>query len=159
MNPIGALRAVWRYRSVAAMVPVFVAAQLAQQGLQSVWVPYTTYRYGWGVSQVGASLAVVGLLFAISQGVLVRPVVARVGELRTLMIALSVAVVGMLLFGLASQGWMMYAVTGLYCLGLGLLNPAVQGLMSRTVPANEQGLLQGATTSVMTGAAVVGPLV
>jgi len=157
MNPVGALRAVWRYRGVAAMVPVFVAAQLAQQGLQSVWVPYTTYRYGWGVGQVGASLAIVGLLFAFSQGALVRPMVGRFGELRTLIIALVIAVLGMLLFGLASQGWMMYAVTALYCLGLGLLNPAVQGLMSRAVAANEQGLLQGAMTSVMTATAIVGP--
>jgi DHA1 family tetracycline resistance protein-like MFS transporter len=53
---------------------------------------------------------------------------------------------------------MMYAVTALYCLGLGLLNPAVQGLLSRAVPANEQGLLQGAMTSVMTAAAIFGPL-
>src|SRR5919201_3862887 len=87
MNPIGALKAVWRYRAVAAILPIFVAAQLAQQGLQSVWVPYTTYRYGWGVGQVGASLAVVGLLFAFSQGALVRPIVGRLGELRTLLIA------------------------------------------------------------------------
>ena len=157
MNPIGALRAVWRYRAVAAMVPVFVAAQLAQQGLQSVWVPYTTYRYGWGVGQVGASLAIVGLLFALSQGALVRPVVRRLGEMRTLVAALVIAVVGMVLFGLASQGWMMYTVTAIYCLGLGLLNPSVQGLMSRSVAANEQGLLQGAMTSVMTATAIVGP--
>ena len=156
-NPVGALRAVWRYRGVAAMIPVFVAAQLAQQGLQSVWVPYTTYRYGWSVTDVGLSLAIVGLLFAVAQGALVRPMVARLGELRTLISALVVAVLGMLLFGLASQGWMMYAVTALYCLGLGLLNPPVQGLMSRSVPANEQGLLQGATTSVMTGTAIIGP--
>jgi DHA1 family tetracycline resistance protein-like MFS transporter len=116
MNPVGALRAVWRYRGVAAMLPVFAVTQVAQQGLQSVWVPYTSFRFDWGVSQVGASLAVVGLLFAVSQGALVRPVVSRVGELRTLLIALVVAVVGMLLFGLSSQGWMMYAVTALYCL-------------------------------------------
>ena len=157
MNPVGAVRAVWRYRGVAAMLPVFLATQVAQQGLQSVWVPYTSYRYGWGVAQVGASLAVVGLLFAVSQGALVRPVVARFGEMRTLMIALVVAVLGMVLFGLATQGWMMYAVTALYCLGLGLLNPAVQGLMSRAVAPNEHGLLQGATASVMTGTAIVGP--
>ena len=78
------------------MVPLFMAAELAQQGLQSVWVPYTTYRYGWSVAQIGESLAVVGLLFAISQCALVRPVVARFGELRTLTLALVVAVVSML---------------------------------------------------------------
>ncbi|HEV7665444.1 MAG TPA: TCR/Tet family MFS transporter [Chloroflexota bacterium] len=157
MNPIGALRAVWRYRGVAAMVPVFVAAQLAQQGLQSVWVPYTTYRYGWGVAGVGVSLAIVGLLFAVSQGAVVRPMVKRFGEKSTLLVSLVVASVGMLLFGLATEGWMMYAVTALYCLGLGLLNPTAQALMSQAVPPNEQGLLQGAMTSVMTAAAIVGP--
>ena len=157
MNPIGALRAVWRYRAVATLVPVYLAASIAQQGLQTVWVPYTTYRYGWGVGQVGASLAVVGVLMAVSQGGLVRPMVARFGEVRTLMVALVFAVLGMLLFGLASEGWMMYAVTAVYCLGLGLLNPAVQGLMSRAVAANEQGLLQGAMSSIMTGTAVIGP--
>jgi DHA1 family tetracycline resistance protein-like MFS transporter len=157
MNPVGALRAVWRYRAVAAMVPVFLVTQVAQQGLQSVWVTYTGYRYGWGVGQVGASLAVVGLLFALSQGALVRPVVGRLGELRTLLIALSVAVIGMLLFALATEGWMMYAVTAVYCAGLGLLNPSIQGLMSRAVAPNEQGLLQGAVASVMTGTAIVGP--
>jgi MFS transporter, DHA1 family, tetracycline resistance protein len=157
MNPIGALRAVWRYRPIAMLVPVFAAASIAQQGLQTVWVPYTTFRYGWGVSEVGASLAVVGVLMAVSQGVLVRPMVARFGEVRTLMVALVFAVVGMLLFGMATQGWMMYAVTAVYCLGLGLLNPAVQGLMSRSVAANEQGLLQGAMSSIMTGTAIVGP--
>jgi DHA1 family tetracycline resistance protein-like MFS transporter len=157
-NPIGALKAVWQFRGVPAMVPVFLAAQLAQQGLQSVWVPYTTYRYNWGVAEVGISLAIVGLLFAFSTGALVRPVVARFGEFRTLISSLIVAVVGMVLFGLATQGWMMYAVTALYCAGLGLLNPSVQGLMSRSVPPTHQGLLQGAMTSVMTFAAIVGPL-
>jgi DHA1 family tetracycline resistance protein-like MFS transporter len=159
MNPFGALRAVWRYRAVAMIVPVFAAAQLAQQGLQTVWVPYTTYRYGWSVAAVGLSLAIVGLLSAFSQGALVGPLVGRFGEKKTLMGSLVVAVVGMVLFGLATEGWMMYAVTALYCLGLGLLNPSVQGLMSRAVPANEQGLLQGAMTSVMTAAAIVGPLI
>jgi len=157
-NPVGALSAVWRYRSVAAILPIFIVAQLAQQSLQSVWVPYTTYRFDWSVTDVGISLAIVGLLFAVAQGGLVRPVVSRFGELRTMIGALVLAMLGMLLFAVATHGWMMYAVTALYCLGLGLLGPATQGLMSRSVPANEQGLLQGASTSVMTGTAIVGPM-
>src|ERR687883_109735 len=69
-NPVGAVRAVWGYRSVATILPIFVAAQLAQQALQSVWVPYTTYRFDWSITDVGVSLAIVGLLFALSQGAL-----------------------------------------------------------------------------------------
>jgi DHA1 family tetracycline resistance protein-like MFS transporter len=156
-NPLGAVRAVWRFDAVARLVPIYAVASLAQQGLQSVWVPYTTYRYGWSITDVGVSLAVVGLLFGISQGALVGPMVARFGEARTLVTSLVVAVLGMLLFGLATQGWMIYAVTALYCLGLGLLQPSIQGLMSRSVPANQQGLLQGAMTSLMTATAIVAP--
>jgi MFS transporter, DHA1 family, tetracycline resistance protein len=141
----------------AAIIPVFVISQLAQQGLQSVWVPYTTHRFDWSVTDVGLSLAVVGLLFAIAQRGLVRPIVGRLGELNTLKSSVVVAAIGMLLFGLASPGWMMHGVTAL--LGLGLLGPVAQGLMSRSVPDNEQGLLQRAVASVITCTAIVAPLV
>jgi DHA1 family tetracycline resistance protein-like MFS transporter len=38
-----------------------------------------------------------------------------------------------------------------------MLNPAAQALLSRSVPATEQGLLQGAMASVMTGSAMISP--
>ncbi len=158
-NPFGALRAVWRYRAVALLAPVFLASSVAQLGLQSVWVLYTGYRYGWGVAEVGLSLAVVGVLFAATQGALVRPVVARFGEARALTGGLAVAAVSFVLFGLATSGWMMYAVTAVYMLGLGVIGPSAQGLMSRAMPPSEQGLLQGAMATVNTGAAIVGPAV
>ena len=157
-NPLGALLAIWRYAGVAALLPVAVATGLAQMGLQSVWVLYTTYRYSWSVSDVGISLAIVGLLSAIAQGALVRPIVGRFGEARTLVGGLGVASITFILFGLATEGWMMYTITAFYCLGLGLCGPAMQGLMSRVVPADEQGLLQGALASVNTAATIVGPL-
>jgi DHA1 family tetracycline resistance protein-like MFS transporter len=157
-NPLGALQAVWGYPSVAALIPVSVATGLAQMGLQSVWVLYTTYRYAWSVADVGVSLAIVGLLFAAVQGGLVRPIVARFGEARTLTGGLAMSLVCFILFGLATEGWMMYAVTAGYCFGLGVVGPAMQGLMSRSVPPDEQGLLQGALGSVNTAATIVGPL-
>lgn len=156
MNPFGALRAVWRYGAVAAFAPIFIATTLAQQALQAVWVPYTTYRYDWGVGDVGVSLAVVGLLFAVTQGALVRPLVAEFGEIRTLVASIAVAMVAMVLLGVADQGWMIYPIIALYCLGLGLIGPSVQGLMSRAVPADQQGLLQGAMATVLTATAIVG---
>jgi DHA1 family tetracycline resistance protein-like MFS transporter len=156
LNPLGALRAVWRFDAVASLVPIFVATMLAQQAMQAVWVPYTSYRYGWGVGEVGLSLAIVGILFAVTQGALVRPLVARYGELRMLIGSVAVATVAMFLFATATQAWTMYPITGLYCLGLGLIGPAVQSLMSRSVPADQQGLLQGAMATVLTTTTIVG---
>jgi DHA1 family tetracycline resistance protein-like MFS transporter len=63
---------------------------------------------------------------------------------------------GFILYAVATQGWMMYAFTIVYCLG-GIAGPALQGIMSGIVPSNEQGELQGGFTSLMSITAIVGP--
>jgi DHA1 family tetracycline resistance protein-like MFS transporter len=124
-----------------------------------VWVPYTTFRYDWSVAEVGLSLAIVGALSIFFQGLLIRPVVARLGEARALTLALVIVLVAYVLYGLAWQGWMIYAVSVPFMAGMGLIGPSAQGLMSRSVPPNEQGLLQGAVASVVTASAIFGPLI
>ena len=64
----------------------------------------------------------------------------------------------MLLFGLATQSWMMFAFLVPYCLG-GIAGPALQSIITVHVPANEQGELQGALTSLMSATSIVGPLI
>jgi DHA1 family tetracycline resistance protein-like MFS transporter len=65
--------------------------------------------------------------------------------------------IGLVSFGYALEGWMMYAAMVVYCLG-GIAGPALQGIMSNQLPANEQGELQGANSSLMSATAIVGPL-
>jgi DHA1 family tetracycline resistance protein-like MFS transporter len=62
------------------------------------------------------------------------------------------------MYALATEGWMMYAFTVVYCLG-GIAGPALQGIMSNTIPANEQGELQGGLTSLVSISAIIGPFI
>jgi DHA1 family tetracycline resistance protein-like MFS transporter len=55
------------------------------------------------------------------------------------------------------EGWMIYPVMILALFGWTLAQPAVMGLMSRAVPANEQGLLQGAIASLNSLTSVFAP--
>jgi MFS transporter, DHA1 family, tetracycline resistance protein len=64
---------------------------------------------------------------------------------------------GFILFAFATEGWMMFAFLIPYCLG-GIAGPALQGIISSQVPANEQGELQGALTSLMSVTSIIGPL-
>jgi DHA1 family tetracycline resistance protein-like MFS transporter len=66
--------------------------------------------------------------------------------------------VSLILFGLSTEGWMMYVILLPYAFA-GIAGPAMQGLMSSDVPANEQGELQGGLTSVMSLTSIVGPLI
>jgi DHA1 family tetracycline resistance protein-like MFS transporter len=118
---------------------------------------YTKYRYQWGPAQVGISLAAVGVMAAIVQGGLTRSVVGWLGEIRTVRLSLLMTACIFIGYGISSQPWMIYVCIVVGSLA-GLVTPAVQGLMSQTVPADEQGSLQGALTSLTSIASVIGPI-
>ncbi len=156
-NPIGAFIVVLRYKAVLALLSLFVIAQLAERMLEANWVLYTGYRFGWTAYQVGISLAVVGVLVVITQGGLVRVVVPRIGERFTINLGFTVAAICMVGIAFSSQAWMIYAIIVPYVLGWGLTAPAVQSLITRQVPPNEQGILQGAISSAQTVTGIIGP--
>jgi DHA1 family tetracycline resistance protein-like MFS transporter len=62
----------------------------------------------------------------------------------------------MLSFGLAPTGFYMLLAIIPYCLG-GINGPAMQSIMSSSVPKNSQGELQGIITSVQSLTAIIGP--
>ncbi len=158
-NPIGALRAVGRYPSIAALMVVFVLATFANRAAEMIWVLYTGYRFGWGPREVGISLAVVGVIFVVGQGGFTRILIPRIGERRAILAGLGVSVVLSVLYGAIDRGWLLYCVMPLAIFGWSVAQPAIQGLMSRAVPADEQGLLQGAMASVTNLTSIAGPVI
>src|SRR5262245_7406723 len=155
-NPIGALLALRRYPMVFGLAGTYFLIHLAHQVLPATWVLYTSYRYHWTVGQTGASLAVVGLMAAIVQGGLTRVVVQRIGEEKAAVLGMAIAALAYAGYGLASAGWMIYGILVFGSLG-GITGPAVQGLISRSVGANEQGGVQGSLTSLMSITGIIGP--
>jgi DHA1 family tetracycline resistance protein-like MFS transporter len=156
-NPIGAVRALARYGSVLGLIAIFVLAAFANRVAEMTWVLFTGYRFGWGPAETGWSLAMVGVMFVVGQGGLVRIVVPRLGERRAILLGLAVSAITCVLYGLVPQGWMIFPVMVLATFGWTIAQPAVQALMSRSVPANEQGLLQGALASMMNLTSIAGP--
>jgi DHA1 family tetracycline resistance protein-like MFS transporter len=156
-NPIGALAEIGRYRAVLNLLLIFVFATFANRVAESTWVLFATYRFHWSATAVGVSLAMVGVMFVIGQGGLVRIVVPMLGDRRAILLGLFVSAIVMVLYGLVPQGWMVYPVMLLALLGWTIAQPTVMGLMSRSLPPNEQGLLQGAIASMNSLTAVAGP--
>src|SRR5215471_14188208 len=156
-NPFGALREVGRYSSVLGLMAIFVLATFANRVAEMTWVLFTSYRFHWGTRETGLSLAAVGVMFVIGQGVLVRFVVPRLGERRATLLGLSVSVITVTLYGIVPRGWMVFPIMAVAAFGWTIAQPAVQALMSRSVPANEQGLLQGALASMTNLTSIFGP--
>ena len=157
-NPIAALLRLKRYPSLTGLVVAILFVYLASHAVQSNWSYFTMYVFKWDEKMVGISLGVVGLLVAIVQGGLTRVINPKIGNEKSIYIGLMLYAIGMFLFAIATQSWMMFVFLIPYCFG-GIAQPALQAVMAGKVPANEQGELQGALTSVMSAAAIVGPLV
>ncbi len=155
-SPVGSLLALREHPMVLALSGTYFLMSVAHQVLPATWVLYTGFRYGWNPLQTGLSLALVGLMAAIVQGGLTRAIVPRLGEKKATILGLSISAASFVLYGLATDGWMVYAIIVITCLG-GIANPAIQGLVSRNVGANEQGGVQGSLASLTGVAGILGP--
>lgn len=155
-NPVGTLIQLKKYPSVVNLSVCLFVIYFAAHAVQSVWTFYTMQKFKWNEDLVGYSLGFIGLMVAIVQGGLIRIAIPKLGQQRSIWIGLTFYAVGMVLFGLASKGWMMFAFMMPYALG-GIAGPALQGIMTSQVPANEQGELQGGLTSLMSLSSIFGP--
>jgi DHA1 family tetracycline resistance protein-like MFS transporter len=145
------------YPAVAGLILSFFLLYIAAHSVQSTWAYYNIEKFNWTEAEVGYSLAVVGLMVAFVQGVLIRKAIPKLGQPKSVLIGFLVYAVGMILFAFAWKGWLMYAFTVVYCLG-GISGPALQGYISGHIPPNEQGELQGALTSLISVTTIIGPL-
>ena len=158
MNPIASLGRLRAYPLVAGLAFAVLFSSLAQRGMENVWVLHAGYRYGWDIQTNGLTLALVGVMAILVQGLLVRPTVRRLGERRTIMLGLTVSTLAFLGYGLASDGWMVLVIIVFGALA-GLAMPAIQGLVAGTVGPSEQGEIQGALTSLTSLTSIFAPLI
>jgi DHA1 family tetracycline resistance protein-like MFS transporter len=157
-NPVSTLIKLSKYKSVIGLAVSLFLIYFAAQAVQCAWTFYTMDKFSWNEAMVGYSLGAVGLFVALVQGGLIRVIIPKLGQERSIWIGLLLYALGLALFAFASKGWMMFAFLVPYCLG-GIAGPALQGYMSASVPPNEQGELQGGLTSLMSLSSIFGPIV
>ena len=154
-HPFGALVALRRFPVVFGLAGTHFLFWVAQTLLHATWVIYTGYRFGWSPGQVGASFALVGVCSAVVQAVLVRRLLPVLGETRAVVVGFSLTIAAYVAYGLATAGWVVYVIIVLASFA-GIAGPALQSYLSRHVPPNEQGAVQGAFAGLTSVASVVG---
>ena len=157
-NPFAALIALARHREIGGLVAVFALAVLAQLILQTTWVLYTHFRFGWGPLENGIALFCVGVVAAVVQGALLGPLLRQFGEVRLALIGLATGTIAFVLYGLAQSGWMMYAIIFANFISFAV-GPALQAIVSKAVDAKEQGVTMGSLASINSVMFVVAPLI
>ena len=155
-NPIGAFLHLKKYPNLIGLIIAIFILYVGSHAVQSNWSFYTMYRFNWDERMVGISLGIIGLLVGLVQGVLIRWINPKIGNVKSIYLGLLLYTIGMFLFAFATESWMIFLFLIPYCLG-GIAGPALQAVVSENVKPSEQGEIQGTLASLMSASAIIGP--
>ena len=156
-NPLGAFKSITQLPDLERFMIISFVISLAFFVYPSVWAYFGKLQFGWGPGMIGLSLGAFGIGIAIVQGLLMRPILNKIGERNAVVLGLSVDVLAFIMLGFVTNGWIALALTPFTALG-SIAGPALQGIMSRTAADNQQGELQGALPSINAVATIMAPL-
>jgi len=156
-NPVGTLMSLKRYPVISGLLICIVLFNIAQHATHSTWTFFTIEKFDWSEKLVGYSLGFIGLLAAIVQGGLIRVIIPKLGNVKSVYFGMIFYILGLSLFSFAEEGWMVFAFAIPLSLG-GISGPALQGIMTNKIPDDEQGEFQGGMTSLVSLTAIIGPL-
>lgn len=156
-NPFGALWSLSRNPVVLWLLAALGLFILASQSFPSVWNFFTIEVLNFSSSQIGIALGAFGLGFALSQALLIGPVIKIFGEWTTVLLGMGAAAIALIGTSFIHSELALYGFLVFGSLA-GLAGPAINSLMSRQVPDDAQGELQGAINATNSLAAILGPL-
>lgn len=156
-NPVGSLLNLRRYPVITGLVFSLILLYLASYAVHGTWSYFVMEKFNWTEREIGISLGAFGILSMIVQGGLIRVIIPKLGNERSIYTGLMLYSVGFAFFAFAAEEWQLYVYMVPYILG-SIAGPAIQGVISTQVKMNEQGELQGALTSLASATSIVGPV-
>ncbi len=157
-NPLGTFRQLGSLSGLGRLLVVFFLYQVAFSVYPAVWSFFGKERFGWDPATIGLSLALFGIMLAIVQGGLIRPILRVLGERGTVIYGHVFDICAFLALAFVTSGTVALILVPLAALAA-VITPALQGIMSKAVGPDAQGELQGALTSVSALAMILSPMV
>jgi DHA1 family tetracycline resistance protein-like MFS transporter len=156
-TPLKAFRGLAELQGVGRLVAVIACNGLAQFVLYTTWVLYTTFKFGWGPGENGWSLAAVGVVSAVTQGLLLGRLLKRFSVRRLAVMGLTSSLLAYLAWGMATEGWMLIAVIFANVLG-STVAASIQSIISSAADPRSQGQALGAVGGLNSLMSVIAPL-
>lgn len=156
-NPFGAFKVFRNYAGVLPMCLVLFIFIFSTSVYGAIWPFWGMQKFGWSPAMVGLTLAAFGLTMAVVQGGLSGVGVRYLGEHRMALLGLSVGVLALAGYGFA---WSLPVVVLLMVFHSpeGFVHPMLTAMMTKNVPADAQGELQGGIAAIMNIAMLCGTL-
>jgi len=156
-HPFGAFRSMARIPGIQRLLWVYFLYSVAIYVYPAIWSYFTEERFNWSPQTIGLSLGIFGAMMAFVQGGLLRHVIRKFGERNTVIYGQIFDFIGFSLLAFITSGTLALILTPITALGA-VVTPALQAIMSKSVPDNQQGELQGVMTAVHALSMVISPM-
>ena len=156
-NPISAILHLRAHPMVAGLVATNCLFMIGQFSLFGFWAYFLIEKFNWSVSQIGLSIALSGMSLVIIQGIILGRVIKFAGSRKTTIFGLLISVLAYTAFAFAESEWQIYLLVIIAAFS-GFVVPSLQAMMTSQIPANIQGELQGALSSLNSIALILGPI-
>jgi DHA1 family tetracycline resistance protein-like MFS transporter len=157
LNPLKPLRWALTFAPLIPLMAIFVIMNFVGTMYGTIWALFSEDSFAWSGTMIGLSLGAFGVFHAGAQAFLTGPAVARLGERWALVVGMACELTALVILGVATQGWILFALAPLFALG-GIGMPALQSMTTTQVSSDQQGQLQGVLASLVSLAAVFGPI-
>jgi DHA1 family multidrug resistance protein-like MFS transporter len=159
VKPIAQIRDLWQalFGPLGVLLLMAFLVSFGLTNFQGIFGYYALKKFGYGTEEVGWILTVVGIVGALTQGVLTGPLTKRWGEATVIKVTLLASAITFPLLLMANNLATVLLTTGLFTLPNALLRPAVISLTSKHAEAR-QGTAMGLNNSFTSLGRVVGPI-
>lgn len=156
-HPLASFRSIGALPGLPQLLLLFLIYSIAMHVYPAVWAYYGKARFDWDARMIGISLAIFGTGMALVQAFLIAPAIRVWGEHRTALYGMLLDTGALIVYGFIVSGVVALVLTPVAALG-GIVGPAITAIMSRRVPDNRQGELQGVIASIAAVSMAASPL-
>ncbi len=157
-NPISLLR-VRHDPPVRRTNHVYFLFIFAFAGMEFTLSFLTVDRFGFSTVQITYMMVFIGLILILTQGIIVRRIIPRLGERRVAVTGLLMVSMGFAILALAGTTGVLYLGLTVMAIGAGLTTPSLTSLVSLYTPEDRQGQVLGTFRSLGSLARAVGPII
>ncbi|ATG39334.1 MFS transporter [Phaeobacter piscinae] len=158
LNPFGTLLRAFVIPGMAIPLICIFVFEFANLVYPTLWSFWGREVFGWDGFTIGVTLSAYGVLIAVVQAGILPQMTKRLGDFKTLIIAMVAAVIAMVGFGFASAIWVVVVFLPIAALS-DMAPPLITAFAANRVGEDQQGVVQGVIASLSSVAAVVAPLV
>ena len=143
----------------ARLIWIYGTGMLAFSLLTSILALWLDARFGVTEKTIGWFFVYNGMLSLVLRSLFLGPVVDRIGEMRAMRLGALILAVGLMLYTVAPNLWVLAAMIPLVPVGTALLFPASTSLLSHATDPSELGTTMGVAQTFAGIARIIAPIV